>query len=273
MDTEKFNATACRILTELGLQPLLKADHPISNQVESQPQAIGPVTIVVTVTQFDGKKPSVRIDIDFSLPEGGILANAFMDYCNSKESIPKDLSGKYCAGPRYKDYLSQLRGCETFAYAPFNRNFFYVRSEDYDLEHLEEAATNASALAQRFVRHIPEYAQQRVWTVEDEDVKTKAREIIENADLEETDCDEENRAHHLRDAKSFFKGWFYPFNNHGRGTFDTVWPSSLEYAASGMGYRGSFEYAVASILLENDDFIAKARKACRIREETKIYCY
>lgn len=72
---------------------------------------------------------------------------------------------------------------------------------------------------------------------------------------------------YYRDRNSFFHGWFSPFNDRGRGTFDTLWPSSVDYAAKGMGNEGTFEYAVACILLEDKDFIAKGRQACRIREE------
>lgn len=217
---------------------------------------------------FFGNSDTCRVDIDFSLPQDGVLADTFMNHCAKKENLPKNNYGYFCTGPTYSRWEDECHKKNTFALSPWHNTSFYVRSEHYKKTEVEEAVTNAIALAKRFASHLSDLSSLKFWNTTDKEVIAKAKEIISKANLKESDLDREERAHHIVDENSFFKGWFYPFNDHGRGTFDILWPSSIDYAASSMGIKGSFEYAVSCVLLENPDFIAKARKACRIRTET-----
>ena len=209
--------------------------------------------------------------VSFVLPEDGILADTFMDHCAGIENIPKNHHHHYSAGPRYSDYVAEMHGYGTEAYSPWNNNYFVVESRHYPDERLDEAVDNCIALAKKFFDHLADLATLRRWKPSDAEVVAKAREILDNAALQETDCDREDRAHYIKDAHSPFKGWFFPFNNGGLGTFDTVWPSSVERAALAMGREGTFNWAVACILLQDTAFIAKARRACRIRKETVTF--
>lgn len=213
------------------------------------------------------------VEVTFHLPEDGVLAQTFMDHCASLEKIPKNHSHNYSCGPRYRDWGEELHGSNTEAYSPWNDRYLVVESKHYPDDRVDEAVTNCITLAKQFFRHLEDLPKLRYWNPDDAEVVARAKKIVAEADLHETDVDREERAHHIADRKSFFRGWFYPFNDRGRGTFDTLWPSSVDYAASGMGIKGSFEYAVASRLLEDTAFIAKAREACCIRKETVTRIY
>jgi len=212
-------------------------------------------------------------EVSFILPEEGVLADTFLKHCAALENIPKNHRCNYCEGPRWKDYAAELRGYNTEAYSPWNDHYLVVESKNYPDEKLDEAVENCIALASKFFNHLQDLSTLRYWKADDAEVVAKAREILDGAALQETDCDREEKAHHIKDAHSFFKGWFFPFNDSGRGTFDTCWPSSVERAAGAMGIEGSFEYAVALRLLTNPAMIAKARQACRIRKEQVTILY
>ena len=264
---------AKRILEEIGIQcgeDFLRPT-PIINTVDTKEYIHHAVKINVEIIKFTN---TYRIEVNFRLPEDGVLANTFMDHCAAIEKTPKNHHNEYCAGPTYPDSLAELHAKKhTFAFSPWDNNMFYVCSEGYAFDEIEEATTNVIKLANQFAKHLQDLKTLRFWTATDKEVIQKAKEIIQNAKLEESDVDRENRSHLLRDANSFFKGWFYPFNNRGRGTFDIHWPSSLNYAANTMGNKGTFEYAVATVLLQDDEFIAKAREACHIRQETQVIRY
>lgn len=261
---ERINEYALRILSELGVEDIpLSSCHNI-NSAETETASIGPARVSAKVVDFGG---TCRVDIDFRLPENGAVARTFIEYCAGKEGTPKNRSGQYACGPTYKDWTAESRGKHTSVITNWD-HFFYIRSENYGAGEVEEAVTNAIALAKQFSDHLGEYDSLRVWTTEDAEVTAKAMEITAHADLRETDIEHEYGGHWIQDRNSFMKGWFYPFNDRGRGTFDTVWPGSVDHVASHIGHKGSFEYAVASVLLTDPDFIAKARKACVIRTET-----
>lgn len=244
----------------------------VSNCIYSKTYKRHGTHIKACIVEFGGGR--CRVDIDFVLPENAVLANTFMDHCAAIEKTPTNHSSEYCFGPTYRTGAEEHRSKQTFAYAPFDGTMFYIRSEHYlTATELDEAVNNAIGLASQFARHLGDLPTLRVWTKDDPEVIAKAKEITEKASLQETDCDREDRSHYIKDANSFIKGWFFPFNDRGRGTFDTVWPSSLDYAASAVGRKGTFEYAVASLVLVNPDFIRKARSACRIRKETIVRQY
>lgn len=252
-----------RILKEIGVEPIGIADSIVGNQGTTDEVDVYGTKVSARVTCY--KDGGCRIEVDFSLPDESCMAETYIQHCVKKECIPvggwnhRPYAGRKTSGPGEK---------HTEVYSPWNNRYFCVDSMYYRAGEFDEAVANAITLAKPFVKHLADVSSLRYWKVEDEEVVSKAREIIKNVDFRDRDVDPEYRAHWLVDENSFFKGWFYPFNNRGRGTFDTVWPSSVDYAASCMGIEGSFEYAVASVLLEDEEFIAKARKACRIREET-----
>lgn len=240
----------------------------VSNEVKTEAFILHGVKIRASVTWFGNG--DVRVDIDLGLPADGVLAETFMNHCAAIEGTPKNHNHEYCSGPIYPDHLTELRSRKrTFALSPWHDTSFYIRSEGYPAAETGEAVKNAVALARQFTAHLKDLPSLRYWKTSDPEVKAKAKEIAANADLRDTDIDRETGGHWLNDRNSFFKGWFYPFNDHGRGTFDTLWPSSVDFAAGNMGIKGSLEHAVASVLLEDEEFIAKARKACVIREETR----
>lgn len=260
---EKLKEYALGILRELGVEGATLPEGHCMNSVETGTVRIGPAEVCAKIVDFG---ETCRVDIDFRLPEKGAVARTYMEYCADKESIPKNKHGEYSWGPAYKDWMAESDGKHTSAITYWD-HFFYVRSEKYGIDEIEEAVTNAIALAKQFACHLGEYDSLRVWSTDDAEVKAKAQEITANADLHEEDTDRETGGHWLADRNSFLRGWFYPFNDRGRGTFDTVWPGSVDHVASHMGHKGSFEYAVASVLLTDPAFIAKARKACVIRTE------
>ena len=267
---QEYTKYALGILKDLGIETDGRGipESIVSNEVQTEAFDLHGTNVRITISWFDSGR--VRIDIDFSLPEDGVIADTFMDHCAAIEDTPKNHHNEYCSGPIYRDYVAELHARkQTFALSPWHDTFFYVRSEGYAVTEIDEAVTNAVTLAKQFSSHLAEYASLRYWKTSDPEVVAKAKEIVANADLQDSDCDRETGGHWLTDRNSFFKGWFHPFNNRGRGTFDTLWPSSVGYAAGRMGLEGSIEYAVASILLEDADFIAKARKACIIRKETR----
>lgn len=275
MDKNQLTKYATRILNAIGITDTENclSHYPVLNSIKTKNYLLEGVELSVEVTVFDYKESATcRIDIDFSLPENGVLADTFMDHCAGIEKTPKNHHHEYCAGPAYPDFVTELEAKKrTFALSPWNNNMFYVRSEGYLLDDIDTAVGNAIALAVQFTRNFSDLASMHYWNTTDPEVITKANEIIANADLYESDIDREDGGHWIRDRKSFIKGWFFPFRDSGRGAFDVLWPSSLEYAASNMGNEGTFEYAVACRVLVDDTFISKARKACVIRKKIKYY--
>lgn len=255
-----------RILADLKLAGGVKKEHFVSNQSESEAVDAHGTKIVVRFTRY--KDDDIEAEVSFRLPEDSVTANTFMDHCAAKEGTKKNNYGEYCYGPAYRDQRSENFNKHTFAYVPGSDHYFYVASKYYKLSEADEAIANVVALSRQFVSHLSELGGLRVWKTDDKEVVEKEKEIVANADLVETDVDREERAHWLRDRNSFFKGWFMPFNCNGEGSFDILWPGSVDFVARNMGNRGSFEYAVACRLLENSEYIAKARKACIIREDT-----
>lgn len=266
-----------KILKDLNLPASIKQDGCISHHVESEPCTVHGAAVVVQVCQYarmgGGMSDNINVEVTISLPKDGVLAQSFMDHVAAEEHIKKNHGGKYAAGPRYCDYLRELSGKRVEAYSPWNNTYLVVQAKNYTISQMEEAVRDLLVLARPMVEHLCDLTKLRFWTTDDEKVKAKAREIIKNADFRDDHVDYETRSHWMEDGNSFFRGWFNPWNDRGRGTFDTLWPSSVDYAASAMGIKGSFEYAVACILLDNNEFIAKARQACVIREETKTIRY
>lgn len=266
MEKKHLQEVALRILKEIGVpatEESIDIDSIIGNQGSTKQIDVcgSKVSAQATIYEDGG----CRVEVYFELPEKACMADTYIEHCVEKEGIPvggwnhNAYSGRETKGPCEK---------HTEAYSPWHDRFFCVDSMYYGDGEFDEAVENAIALAKPFVKHLADVPSLRYWNPEDEEVVKKAQEIIEGADFVEEDVDREYGSHWLCDRGSFMKGWFYPFNDRGRGTFDTVWPSSLDYAAKSMGHPGSFEYAVACVLLENPDYIAKARKACKIREET-----
>ena len=272
-DKQALERCAQKILTSIGVPNTEDCldNWPVTNSVRTKPFVINGVQVCVEICTFFYKEPvTCRIDIDMYLPHGSVMAQTFMDHCAKIEHTPTNHHHEYCSGPTYPDYQTELKAEKhVFAYSPWQNTAFYVRSEGYTLDELDEAADNAIALALQFTKHFPDLATLRYWKVTDTEVIAKAKEIVANADFEETDIDREEKTHWLCDRNSFFKGWFYPFHDHGNGTFDTGYKPY--YAA--IGVEGSFEYAVSCILLFDKEYIAKARKACRIRTETTTVKY
>lgn len=267
---QQATKAALRILEGLGIRAEEKdiPDGFVTNEVQTEQYPLGTAKVRTTVCWFDSG--TVRIDIDLSLPEDGVLADTFMEHCAAIEKTPKNHHHEYCAGPMYKDYTSELYAKkQTFALSPWHDTFFYIRSEGYTPAEMDEAVGNALKLARQFTDHIADLPGLRYWKGTDPEVVAKAKEIVANARFEDRDSDRETGGHWMVDRNSFFKGWFYPFNARGRGTFDTVYQS--DFAA--IGIKGSFEYAVSCILLFDRDYIAKARKACRIVTETHTVRY
>lgn len=257
-----------KILDFLGIKAKINDDHIVRNQVETLPVDIHGVSVKVQYTCY--ANGGIDAEVTFSLPEEGILADTYIRHVAKKENLKKNHGHEYHVGPDYRDYASSLLKKDTIAYSPWNDHNLVIASKYYGNNEADEAVDNLITLARPFVEHLPDLKTLRYWKPTDPEVIAKAKEIIANADLHETDCDREEKAHYLRDRNSFFHGWFSPFNDRGRGTFDTLWPSSVDYAAKGMGNEGTFEYAVACILLEDKDFIAKGRKACCIRKERVV---
>lgn len=258
---------AIEILNGIGIEAGEDAvgDQYVSNQVTTKEYDVLGVKIDARVTNF-GK--TCRAEVTLSLPDDGILADTYIEHVTKAEAIAKNHHYRPCYGPIYRNYSDELGAKKTEAYSPWHNHYLCIWSEGYKAEEFEDAVKNCISLSRPFLAHLGDLASMRYWCLSDAEVVAKAKDIVANAALYESDCDREERAHYIRDEKSFFHGWFYPFNDHGRGTFDTLWPSSVNYAASGMGIEGSFEYAVASVLLEDEEFIRKARKACRIHQET-----
>jgi len=251
-------------MTALGLESEIKAERLVSNHYETEPVTVHGATMYGSITIFQNN--NLRVEVHFALPEEGVLAQAFMDACAKIEKTPKNFHYNYCSGPKYRDYSSEMFAKMTEAFSPWNNHCFVVESSYYKLEEIDEAVTNAIALAKQFVSHLDLLKTLRYWNATDKEVLAKAKEIIRNADLHETDIDREERAHWLEDRNSFIRGWFYPFADMKRGTFDTN-IYGVEFAASKMGIKGSFEYAVACNVLLDRDYIAKAKEACIIRKK------
>ena len=264
---------AIKVLNGIGIKAGEEAigKQYVSNQITTNKFIMYGVEIEAVVTNYEGK--TCGVEVNLSLPGKGATAKTFMDHCAGIENIPKNIGHQYCYGPRYRDYSAELNGKNTTGYSPWDNHYLCVVSKGYKISEIDEAVENCTALAGKFIAHLPELASIRYWNTSDEEVIAKAKEIIANADFHETDVDREEKAHWLEDRNSFFHGWFSPFNKYGKGSFDTLWPASVDYAARNMGNRGSFEYAVSCILLEDPEYIAKARKACVIRKETRTIEY
>lgn len=261
----------------LNLGGAIREDTCVSHQVETEPVDIHGVSVAVKMCRYGnmrgGMSDNICVEVSLDLPDSGVTADQYLVHVAEKVGFTKNIGGKYAAGPRYRNYADELRGRQVEAYSPWNNQYLVVNAGKYTVDRMEEAVRDVLVLAKPLVEHLSDLSGLRFWTADDAEVKEKAREIIRNADLHETDVDRETKSHWLEDRNSFFKGWFDPWNDRGRGTFDTIWPSSLDHAARGMGLRGSFEYAVACILLVDEEFIAKARKACVIRRETVTQRY
>ena len=261
-----------QIARELGINAAIRKETFVSHTVETEPVTVHSAEVNIKIFRYarmgGGMSEDIGVEVTFSLPEDGVLADTYLNHVAAAEGFRKNHGHEYAAGPRYRDYSAELGGRQTVAYSPWHNRYLDVSAKHYTVSQMEEAVRDTLALARPLAAHLPDLAGMRFWNPTDEEVVAKAREIAENADLRDEDVDRETRSHWLRDAKSFFKGWFNPWNDSKRGTFDILWPSSVDYAASAMGIKGSFEYAVACVLLEDSLFIAKAKAACRIRTET-----
>lgn len=260
-----------KMARELGLEAKILADSHISHHVQTETVTVHGVKVDVKLLEYgtmSGKPkadPTIEAEVEFCLPETAVLANTYMDHVAAAEGLKKNAYYKYFAGPAYKSQESLRNYKNTDVCSPWNNNYFSIRTHNYRRSEIEEAVEHAILLAKPFVAHLSDLAGMRRWETTDEEVIAKAKEIIANADFVETDVDAEYKAHWLRDRNSFFKGWFFPLNDRERGTFDTLWPSSVERAA--IGIEGTFEFAVSSLLLVDPRYIKKAREACRIRKE------
>ena len=266
-----------QIARELGINAAIRKETFVSHTVETEPCTLHGTEVTVKIVRYGrmggGMSDDIGVEVTFLLPEDGVLADTYLNHVAEAEGLRKNHGHKYAAGPRYRDYSAELDGRQAEAYSPWHNRYLDVSAKRYTVSQMEEAVRDTLTLARPLTAHLSDLAGMRYWNPTDEEVVAKAREIAENADLRDEDVDRETRSHWLSDAKSFFKGWFNPWNDRGRGTFDTLWPSSVDYAASVMGIKGSFEYAVACVLLEDTFFIAKARAACRIRKETVEMTY
>lgn len=259
---------AVRILDGIGIKADEKNVHrQYSTSVRTDEFLVDGVTIFAEIVNY--ANGGYVVDIHFGLPTDGVLADTFMEYCAKKEKTPENPYGEYCHGPVYRTQDALRFHKNTHAISPWHNHSFHIVSEYYPDEELEDAVNNAIALAKQFSAHLSELKRLRYWKTTDTEVVAKVKEIVENADFHEEDVDRETGGHWLRDRNSFFRGWFYPFYDSGNGTFDTVY---RPYGAA-IGIEGSFEYAVSCLLLFDKDYIAKARKACRIRKETMTVTY
>ena len=256
---------ALRVMEEIGLPSRI---HPtiVRNQAETEPVERYGVSVKSQVTKY--QDDSIHVEVMLTLPESAVLADTFMDEVAKLEKLSKNHGHKYAIGPRYRDYSSEMFNKQTCALSPWSNHYLILESRYYPFSDSEEAVSNAIILAKKVVPHLDLVKTLRYWKPEDAEVIAKAKEIVERADLHETDSDREDKSHWLEDRNSFIRGWFFPFNDKGKGSFDIYWPASLEFAAKGMGRPGSFEFAVSCLVLVDPEYIAKARKACCIRKET-----
>lgn len=261
-----------QIAKELGINAAIRKETFVSHTVETEPCTVHGAKVKIVICQYGrmggGMSENINAEVAILLPENGIVADAFMECVAKEEHIEKDHFGFYCAGPKYATYDAERRGHNIEMYSPWHDRYLRIYARNYTVSQIEQATDNLMLLAGPAVKRLADLPKLRYWKPTDAEVIAKAKEIIANADLRDEDVDHETRSHWMRDTKSFFKGWFNPWNDNGRGTFDTLWPASVGYAVSAMGIEGTFEYAVACVLLEDREFIAKARAACRIRKET-----
>lgn len=255
---------ALRIMEEIGLPSQI---HPtiVRNQAETVEVERFGTKIRSQVTMYQDK--TIHVEVLLTLPEEAVLADTFMDEVAKIEKLTKNHHYKYAIGPRYRDYSSEMFNKQTCALSPWSNHYLILESRYYPAGESEEAIANAITLAKKVIPHLDILVKLRYWKQEDKEVIAKAKEIVAGADLHETDVDREEKAHWLVDRNSFIRGWFIPFNDKGKGSFDIYWPASVDYAAKTMGRPGTFEYAVACLVLVDPVYIAKARKACRIRKE------
>lgn len=261
-----------KIIAALGLKNEIIPSSGISGVVKTDTYTLNGVEVSVCFTKF-GNSDNIRVEVELHLPEDGVLADTYIKYVGNKQKLPTNHEGRFYAGPKYPDWANSLLKKKTDVYSPWNNHYMVIESMYYNTAETDDAVDNVIRLAKPFIQNLSALSTLRYWKTDDKEVIEKANEIILNADFYESDIDRETKSHYMRDRNSFIKGWFNPFNNNGRGTFDTLWPSSLDYAAKAMGNEGSFEYAVACIVLENKDLIAKARKACVIRKEIQKVLY
>ena len=273
--SESLKVYALKILSELGL-PANKdsfGNQYVGNQAETKVFKSYGTKVYVRVTDFS-KDCKVggdcRVEVNFSLPEDAVMADTFIEHCARREKIEKNVDGYYGLGPKYENRYDYIVSRKTEAFSPWHNRMFTVWSDKYPTGEIETAVENCTKLAKKFYDHLSEVPALKVWKTTDKETVAKANAIIANAKLYEADTDRKNKAHWIKDENSFFKSWFYPFNDKGKGSFDIYWPSSVEKTAGNMGVEGSEEYAIASLLLVNDEFIAKARKACRMVKEIVI---
>lgn len=256
-----------QIVKQLGLDNKIRPAVGVTGVIETDVCCMNGVKVSVQFSKF-GNSDGIRVEVDFALPEDGVLANTYIEYCGKADKLPQNEEGRFFCGPKYPSYAAGLLKKHTTVYSPWNNRYFVVESMYYKWDEANDAVANVIRLAKPFIAHLCDLQKLRYWKTDDNEVIKKAREIVANADFIEEDVDREERAHWLRDRNSFVRGWFYPLNDRERGTFDTLWPSSVDYAAKTMGEEGSFEYAVSCLVLVDSELIAKARNACRIRKKT-----
>ena len=260
MPNINYDKEVQEVISGLGLKGAVEKKQYVSCCSESEKINLEGIDICVKITKY-GNVDKLEAEIAFVLPEEGVTAVSFIEHCAKAEGLKQT-----------RDYYYGISK-DTYLISPWNNNYFTAISRTFPSGEVAKAVEELVALGSIIVKHIPEYTSLRRWKTTDPEVVAKAKEIVTNASFRETDIDRENRAHYLRDENSFVKGWFFPFNDKGRGTFDTVWPSSVEYAALNFGDVGSFNFCVGSLVLEDPDCIAKARKACVIRKETTVTLY
>lgn len=261
MEKKQLQETAFNILNKIGINTAaINHDSIVNNCGETEKVNIHGTKVNACVTCYE--KGGFRIEVNFELPEGACLAETYIEHCVGKGGIQTNEYGRPYAGRKTRKPLEKY----TEAYSPWNNHYFCIDSMYYGDDEFDEAVKNTIILAKPFVEHLADVPSIRYWNRDDREVMEKAKEIVRNADLKETDCDREDKSHWLVDKNSFIKGWFFPFNDRGSGTFDTIL-YGVEFAAKTMGREGTFEFAVACRVLIDPEYITKARRACRIRKE------
>ena len=122
-----------QIARELGISAAIRKETFVSHTVETEPVTVHGVEVNIKIFRYarmgGGMSEDIGVEVTFSLPEDGVLADTYLNHVAAAEAFRKNHGHEYAAGPRYRDYSAELGGRQTVAYSPWHNRYLDVSAK------------------------------------------------------------------------------------------------------------------------------------------------
>ena len=89
-----------QILEQLGLNNKIKVSVGTTGIIETEVCNIHGAEVSVQFTRFANNE-GIRVEVDFKLPDNGVLANTYIEHCGKVEKLPQNEEDRFFCGPKY----------------------------------------------------------------------------------------------------------------------------------------------------------------------------